>query len=746
MRRWNRVLLLAPLTGAGLWAGGLWAGGTRPPTAARPVEGPAATPLPVARVVLFTSGVGYFSRQGTVEGDARVDLQFPETDVNDLLKSLTVEDLNGGTLGAISYDSQQPVDKLLSSFAIDLSGQPPLSQILTQARGEAVELTLPAPAPAVTGVVVGVEERQTGTPEKPAATEHLTVLTASGLQSVNLRDVQRVKFQNPRLEAELRRALEVLARSHDSRKKSVSVRLAGAGKRAVRIGYVVEAPVWKTSYRLLLDKDGKPTLQGWAVVENTTDEDWTDVTMSLVAGRPVSFRMDLYNPLFVPRPVVEPELFASLRPPSYDGVLGQRDKVEMAKVQPPKAPTALPAPANGSGGIGGGVGGGGGMGGGFAGAPPANRPGADGRLAGRGTAGSDSILAHALDPAMSSAGVQSAATGEKLGASFQYRIDQPVSVGRQKSALLPIVTQPVEAERVSVYNPAVQPKHPLLGVRFKNTTDLNLAQGPVTVFDGPAYAGDARLPDLQPKESRLLAFAIDLGMEVATKGGGKEPSVTKVAAAKGLLVVTRSLSEERTYTAVNRTPDARTLLVEHPNRSGQGYKLVAPAKATEETAELFRFALPVAAGKTVELTVAEERTVSETVSVAQLNDDTLAYYLRLAQVSPALKAKLQKAAELRGAWGTAQQQVGRTATDLDRIGKDQDRIRRNLAQTPKEAEVYKTYLAKLTDQEKAIDALTAKRGEQEAAEGAARAAFEKYVGELADGEVGTAVAQSVAGQ
>ena len=738
MRRWNRVLLLAPLAGAGVWAGGLWAGGTRPPTAARPAEGPPATPLPVARVVLFTSGVGYFSRQGSVEGDARVDLQFPETDVNDLLKSLTVEDLNGGTLGAISYDSQQPVDKLLSSFAIDLSGQPPLSQILSQARGEAVELTMPAPASAVSGTVVGVEERQLGTPEKPQTAEYLTVLTANGLQTVSLRDVQRVKFQNPRLEAELKRALEVLARSHDSRKKSVSVRLAGQGKRAVRIGYVVEAPVWKTSYRLLLDKDGKPTLQGWAVVENTTDEDWTDVKMSLVAGRPVSFRMDLYNPLFVPRPVVEPELFASLRPPSYDGAFGEKQKAEVAKVMPPKAPAVLPTPA---GGIGGGIGGGGpGAGGGFAGIPPVNKPAAEGRFAGRGAAGKDSIQAYAPDPAMSSAGVQSAATGEKLGASFQYRIDQPVSVGRQKSALLPIVTQPVEADRVSVYNPAVQPKHPLLGVRFTNTTDLNLAQGPVTVFDGSAYAGDARLPDLQPKENRLLAYSIDLGMEVSTKGSGREPSVTKVAAAKGLLVVTRSLSEERTYTAVNRTPDARTLLVEHPNRSGQGYKLVAPAKATEETAELFRFALPVAAGRTVELAVAEERTVSETVSIAQLTDETLGVYLRLAQVSQALKEKLQKAAELRRTWAAAQEQVRRSGVELQRITQDQDRIRRNLAQTPKEAEVYKTYLAKLTDQERTIDALTAKRGEQEAAEAAAKAAFEKYVGDLADGGVGTAVA------
>ncbi len=91
----------------------------------------------------------------------------------------------------------------------------------------------------------------------------------------------------------------------------------------MQVGYVVEHPIWKTSYRLVLPKEteDKPFLQGWAVVENPTDEDWKDVRMALVAGRPISFQMDLYTPLYVPRPMVEPELFASLRPVAYSGDL-----------------------------------------------------------------------------------------------------------------------------------------------------------------------------------------------------------------------------------------------------------------------------------------------------------------------------------------------------------------------------------------------------------------------------------------
>ena len=123
----------------------------------------------------------------------------------------------------------------------------------------------------------------------------------------------------PVIENELRRALEVVASGHDSQKKYVRLGFRGEGKREVKVGYVTENPIWKTSYRIVLDKNGKTKLLGWANVENTSDEDWHDIKLTLVSGRPISFQMDLYPPLFIPRPTVEPELFASLRPPTYSG-------------------------------------------------------------------------------------------------------------------------------------------------------------------------------------------------------------------------------------------------------------------------------------------------------------------------------------------------------------------------------------------------------------------------------------------
>src|SRR5207302_6432076 len=169
----------------------------------------------------------------------------------------------------------------------------------------------------------GVEKQRQAVNKEPVEVSVLNLWCADGMRGVKLAEVQRVRFLNAVIDSEFKKALETLAQSHDTQKKAVSIRFVGEGKRRVRVGYVIENPIWKTSYRLVLGTkaEEKPYLQGWAVVENPTDEDWRDVRMALISGRPISFQMDLYQPLYVPRPVVEPELFASLRPPTYSGAI-----------------------------------------------------------------------------------------------------------------------------------------------------------------------------------------------------------------------------------------------------------------------------------------------------------------------------------------------------------------------------------------------------------------------------------------
>jgi hypothetical protein len=742
----NKWLLMVPLASALGIGAGLGFDNVFAANEAKQDLKPAVS-LPITRVVLFNSGVGYFSRSGEIENEARVDLTFPETDINDLLKSMVLEDFGKGRISAVSYDSREPIARTLSSFAINLNGNPTFSGIISQLRGERIEVAV-SPTAAnqpgkLTGTIVGIEHQQVPAGNTTVAVEVLNMWCAEGMRAIKFNDIQSLRFSNPVIESEFRRALDVLALSHDSQKKAVQLHFAGEGKRRVQVGYVIEAPIWKTSYRLVLAEKDKPYLQGWAMVENPTDEDWNNVKMALVSGRPISFKMDLYNPLYINRPTVEPELFASLRPVTYRGGFGPSNGVALEEA--PRDTAALGG--FGFGGLGGGGPGGGGGFGGRGGPPGAGRSGAPAKKpaekaefdALRSTGlGYESDGRHAKDTAaelarrIGTGSVGNAATAGALGDFFQYVIDHPVSLNRQKSALLPIVGKDIEGSRVSIYNPGVQAKHPLLGLRFKNTSGAHLNQGPITVFEGSTYAGDTRVLDVQPNEERLLSYAIDLGTEVDPKAGAGAQKITSVKAVKGIVTTVTKVSDEKTYKIVNRSQTDRTLLIEHPNRTSQQFKLVDTPKPVEDTPEVFRFQTPVKAGETKSFTVKEERDVTTSITLTNGAENQIRYFISLSEASPALKQKLEQALKIKGDWDVQVRELAQVNADLQRLNADQDRIRKNLRETPKDAEVYQTYLKKLSDQEKEIDALTAKQKKLMSDEFAARKKYEDYLANISD--------------
>ena len=242
--------------------------------------------------------------------------------MNDLLLSMVVEDLGGGAVSTASCPSQTPVAQTLKTFSINLAANPTLGQLLNQVRGERVEVEAPNK---IVGTILGVHTRKKQVGEREfIETETLDLLTADGLRSIGLDAASRIKLLNESLDAELRRALAVLATANATEKKTVNLEFLGKGRRQVRIGYLQEMPVWRTSYRLVLDEKKSPWLQGWALVENTTENDWKDVALTLVSGQPISFKMDLYQPLFVPRPEVQLPNYASLRPQMYGEAMEQR--------------------------------------------------------------------------------------------------------------------------------------------------------------------------------------------------------------------------------------------------------------------------------------------------------------------------------------------------------------------------------------------------------------------------------------
>jgi hypothetical protein len=681
-----------------------------PPPAKEEPRARSPQSLPISQVVLYSSGVGYFLREGTVDGDARIDLSFQAADINDLLKSMVVQDLDGGRIATVSYDSKDPIEKTLKSYAVNLTSNPSFAQILNQARGEKVEAVLTttqANQPGtLNGTIVGVEHQKVAAGKDAVEVEVLNLWCADGVRAVKLSDIQRLRFLSPVMEGEFKKALETLALSHDTQKKAVSLSFSGEGKRNVRVGYVVENPIWKTSYRLVLDKENKaaPQLQGWAVVENPTDEDWKDVRMALVSGRPISFQMNLYDPLYVSRPVVEPELFASLRPVAYSGALRGNNEGFARAAQPTDD---KPSPFGGPGG------------------PQGKGKDHDLRLGLR-PSGEEQKAFKQLEERMDlGKGVQAMASATKLGDFFQYLIDRPVSLPRQKSAMLPIVQKDIEAARVSIYNERTQAKFPLLGLRLKNTSGLHLMQGPITVFEGSSYAGDARILDLQPKEERLISFAVDLGTEVSPAPATSNGKIIQIKVVKGLLHSKTKIRDARTYTVVNRNDKERAVLLEHPVR--KDFTLVGDDKPVETADDVYRFQLKVAPGKTETRTVTEEKEVSEAVQLTSSNDDQLRWFMSQTVSSDKVKAGLKQAIDLRWALNKTQREIGELKRQLDTIVQDQGRLRANLREMPPTAAAYKRYLEKFDAQEVEIEKYQADIKKLQGVEHAQQKEFEDFL-------------------
>jgi hypothetical protein len=328
------------------------------------------------------------------------------------------------------------------------------------------------------------------------------------------------------------------------------------------------------------------------------------------------------------------------------------------------------------------------------------------------------------------ASVQSVATASSLGDYYQYVIDRPVDLARQKSALLPIVNKDVEGKRVSIYNPAVQAKHPLLGLKFKNTTGMPLTQGPITVFEGSVYAGDTRVLDLQPDEERLVSYAIDLGTEVSVKPGNNTSRITSVKAVKGIIHTNTLFREERVYDISNRSSTDRTVLIEHPNRKGQGFTFKGDNKPKEEAADVFRFEVPVSAKKDLSYTVTEEKEAGSTVQLTNNADDQIRYFINLKEAPQSLKAKLQEALKVKAGWDKARQEIQAVNARVQAITTDQKRLRENLRETPKESPLFQRYLKTLEEQEKEMDDLSAKLKTLQGDEAKTRAAYDDYLANL----------------
>ncbi|MCC6950759.1 MAG: hypothetical protein IT433_04855 [Phycisphaerales bacterium] len=662
------------------------AGGPAPAAAALDAS---STALPIQRITMYRSGVASFERTGSVTGDANLQFRFSTAQINDILQSMVVLDLSKGKgrIDGISYGSKEPLAKRLASFGVDIADNPAAGELLARLRGTPVRLTLAAGE--VTGTVMNVETRPTvfqgsnGTDTAVHNLPWINLLTAEGVRSYNLTECRGFEIRDEALAAELSKALAALAEYRADRTKTVDVSLSGEGSREIVVAYVQESPVWKTSYRLVLPEEtkdspgGSLTLQGWAIVENTTDEDWRDVTLSLVSGRPVSFRMDLYEPLYMDRPLLPVPSEQGAMARLYDGSAGfeiANALKDEAKAVQDSAMLGVPA-----------------------GAP---RPAAPAEAEAGGARGRRMSYKD-LDSSTAAAQARAVESGEV----FQFEVDHPVTVERQRSAMIPIINTALKGRRVSIYTASEGGQHPMRGLEITNSTGLQLMPGPISVFDDGAYAGDAQVSYVPQGDKRLLAYALDLDV-VATSDDRGEEEVRRVRVVQGLLELQVKYRRSVTYAFGNKDASRpRTIITEYPRDTS--WELAEGTKPTETTDSVLRFETTAGPGGSATQKIALERTVLQTYQLAEFATDTLMLYAKNGRASDAVVNAFREAQKKKGAILDLQRQIAALERERGEINTDQGRIRQNMGTgtIDRQSDLYTRYVKKLGEQETRLEAI-----------------------------------------
>jgi hypothetical protein len=657
----------------------------------------AAAELPVKQVVLYKHGVGFFERAGRLGPGESARLDFNASEMNDVLKSLTIEERGGGKISGLRYDSMDPLGHKLAEFPFQIGAAQPLSVMLDELKGARLELKFGNET--VAGAIVN--GRLVASSDKQPEREQLTLMLDGGeLRTLDLSAATGIHFTDPQLQQQFHDYLAALAAARSKEKRSVYIDSTDAKEREVVASYMIPSPVWKSSYRLIFGASGQPVLEGWAIVDNTTGEDWTKVQLSLVSGRPISFVSQLYAPKYVNRPTAELADDRAARPVVHEGGFD-----------------AIAGIGHGEGG---------GVGGGVYAARPQMRAATAAPMAMAPVAGR--AMAETMQVAPSS--IVASATAGELGELFEYRIAQPVTIRKDESAMLPFLQQPIEARKLLIYSDHSS-QHPTNAAELTNSSGKTLDGGPITVYDGGAYGGEALMETLKAADKRLISYAVDIGTRITEAFGGKQAVVREIHAARGVLTTKLAAEETRTYTVRNVDKKAKTLIIEHPLR--QGYTLLNQ-KPAEKTASAYRFEIQLAPGASQDFPVSEERVYDQTYQVTSLTPDVIVGYVSNRTLSDAGRAQLQRVADQKRQVAANDRALEEAEGQTRDLTADEERIRQNIGSLNSvsgQQQQVQNYARQLDAHEQQLAALRGRQAELQKKKSALETELNKLIEALA---------------
>jgi len=761
----------------------------------------AITDLPVRKVVLYKNGVGYFEHSGQVNGDQRVAIDFTSSQLNDVLQSLTTLDSKGGKVTAVSYNSTTPIEQRLESLALGLKEDADTPAIYETLRGQRVEVT--GAGAALTGRLVNVEDRtETDKNGSTSDHYYLVVASDDGaLRTAELTDALSVHMLDPSLEKQFASYLEIIGSAHSQEGRHLTLEDFGEGQRQLQVSYISEVPVWKSTYRIVFPQEagGNATVQGWAVVDNTVGVDWNNVELSLVAGAPQSFIQPLSEPIYTRRPEVPiaianqttPQTFEAAEAAGAGAISGTvtdatgaaiAGAIVTATSQATNAAVTRTASSDGSYTI--------------SGLPPglytlnvmargfqtylqrdvsvgaqtaaavnvSLNVGAEAQTVTVEATGR-SRIPRALDSlvpraaALAGSGVGSGGgLGEGYGGGvyrpsdaiqqgdvstnafddfFEYAIAQPVTIHKNESAMVPILQQDLPAEHVTVWS--ARDSRPLRAIWLENKSNLTLDSGSFSIFENGEFAGEGLLDPIHPGEKRLLSYAADQAVKVASGVAANTQMLRHVAMRQGVLLETTGEVKGTNYTITNGAGEARTVIVEHARVKGA--TLESDTKPVETTPSMYRFKVVVEPHQSTELRVSERSTIEQQIVINPDNDQT-ELLIRTAKFTPQLAAELKPLIDAETALFALQDKLDENDQKQKTLADDEARDRDNLTAL-KGNDAAKRFVDELNQAEDQLQAARKEQSDLEQQRDAARAQLESIISKMSfDADLGGPVPPS----
>ncbi|MFX1467875.1 MAG: hypothetical protein ACFFB8_04370 [Promethearchaeota archaeon] len=644
--------------------------------------------LKVKRVIIFKHGVSYYILEGTLNGSGKFELEFKIDEMNDVLKSLFVLDTSEkGYISSISYDAALETSQLLKSIMLNIPDQDSFSSLITQIKGAEVNLTIGG-AKKVSGKIMGIEFIEKLSKEEKA-TEKLLILLQDDelITKIPFSEIRSFDILNDEIKKDLKFFLDTVIAGKKKDAKKIIINCESGGdeqiERNIFVSYIRESPIWKTSYRLIMSKqqalEQKCLLSGWSLIENTTNQDWEDIELSLVAGMPVSFVYEFYRPIFIQRPVIQPPKVLSARPTEIEEGLEMEKFEDYAMAEAEARPIAMKKRAK---------------------EMATRAPAAPAPAGGFGYMRSAMSDTEIYDKVKSQTTIQT----KDLGELFEYNISKPVTIKRKQSALVPILTESIKAKRILLYNKNEHDKNPNACLEITNNTNLTLERGPVTIIYDDNLAGEAIIPFLNKDDTRLLNYAVEQAVIIIHEQESENLNVHRVTFGSGYSYEYYYSNLMTTYKIKNKTDEEKELYLDHPKT--YEYKFIEKPIEPEETPNYWRFKLKLKPKDAIVFKLKEQReNYSSNYLWNYSKDDLLkrvGFYVKKKFIAPDLENQLKEIADLIQNLNDLRAKEEKLNEERDIMTDEQSRLRENISVLGEDSQsisLKERYIKKLSDQE-----------------------------------------------